>query len=488
MNHQSAFDRFQTRCAPVRWLVAFTLFLAAAASAIVIDTNTTITLANTNYDGLDLVISNCVVTMDGQRNFAGLRVTGGGTLTHSSVANGNITINDTVVDEPQVLVETNAVTLAQSNIYAASVVVTDETGLVSYTNDLDSLLESLPDALLSLRRTETSSIPDGATVLVTYNYIVASGTSGLDITVSGDVIVDPGSTINVAGAGYATGIGLGSTAGVPSSGGGGGHGGEGGTSSTGAAGGVSYDSVYQPVDKGGAGGSGSGGQGGRGGGEIKLTVTGTLDISGIIRADGANGTNSRSGGGAGGSIWLSAGTLAGAGLISANGGMGEPVHGGGGGGGRVAVYFNTNFYSGGIIARGGSGNVAGGAGSIYTRTNGTSSSVVLVENGGVAGRRTSLTGTPSNTQLRVLDGAAAFFTGSLNLSSLLVGSNATMLATSNQSLTVTVTGDATIQSGGVLTGVGAGSSPGLGTGAGGTYNQGNLITSGGGGGHGGFGG
>jgi hypothetical protein len=489
MNPATVMRHSDIRFSPIRWLSAVILLIAASATAVMFNTNTVITLVNTNYDGQDIVISNCVVTVDGPRNFASLHVTGGGTLTHSSSANGMISVTDSVVNEPQVLTGTNAVTLAQPNILLASVIVTDQTNFLTFTNNLDYILESMTGVLLTLRRTDTSTIPDGSTVLVSYNYTVASGTSGLDLTVNGDVTVDSGSTINITGAGYGSiSGGAGGSTGSPASGGGGGHGGEGGPSSGGAAGGHSNDSVYQPSDKGGAGGNGSGGAGGRGGGEIKLTVTGTLAIHGEIRADGANGTSTRSGGGAGGSIWLSSGTMTGAGLISANGGMGEPVHGGGGGGGRIALYFNTNQYSGSIAARGGAGHVAGGAGTLYSRTNSSSQSFVLVENGGVAGPRTTVTGTPSTTHLRVMDGAMVVHGGSLSLSSLLIGSNATMSAVSNQSLTLTVTGDATIQSSGLLNGVGAGPSPGLGAGAGGTYTSGTLITSGGGGAHGGYGG
>jgi hypothetical protein len=486
-NPVSRYSGFQF--SPVRWLAAISLSLAATAPAVVFDTNTVITLVNTNYDGQDIVISNCVVTVDGPRNFASLRVTGGGTLTHSSPANGQITITDTVVSEPQVLTGTNAVTLAKSNAISTSVVVTDQSGLLTYTNDVDYVLESMTGGLLTLRRADTSSIPDGATVLVTYNHVIATGTSGLNLTVSGDVTVDSGSAINVTGAGYGSiSVGTGGSTGSPVSGGGGGHGGEGGPSSAGAAGGHSNDSVHQPVDKGAAGGNGSNGVGGRGGGEIKLIVTGTLAIQGEVRADGANGTATRSGGGAGGSIWLSSGTMTGAGLISANGGSGEPVHGGGGGGGRIALYFNTNLYSGGIVARGGAGNVAGGAGTLYSRTNSVNDGYVIVENGGIVGSRTTVVGAPSSTHLRITDGAAVVHGSSLNLSSLLIGSNAMLSALSNQSPVLTITGDATVQSGGLLTGVGTGSSPGQGTGAGGTFTSGSLITSGGGGAHGGYGG
>ena len=59
--------------------------------------------------------------------------------------------------------------------------------------------------------------------------------------------------------------------------------------------------------------------GGAGGGLIRLAVSGTLTINGVISANGVNGgvndyyDQSQGGGGSGGSIWLTADTLAGTG-------------------------------------------------------------------------------------------------------------------------------------------------------------------------------
>src|SRR5436853_245377 len=49
---------------------------AVEASSFVFTSNTTISAADTNYDGSDLVVSNCTVAIDGPHSFAPLRVAG----------------------------------------------------------------------------------------------------------------------------------------------------------------------------------------------------------------------------------------------------------------------------------------------------------------------------------------------------------------------------------------------------------------------------
>ncbi|WP_166646081.1 fibronectin type III domain-containing protein [Halospina denitrificans] len=84
---------------------------------------------------------------------------------------------------------------------------------------------------------------------------------------------------------------------------------------------------------------GQGGNGGAyGGGAFKLTVE-TLELNGVIEA---NGTSSRSGG-AGGSLWLDVGTLTAAegAMVEARGAAGTDSYGGSGGGGRIAIDYGT---------------------------------------------------------------------------------------------------------------------------------------------------
>jgi hypothetical protein len=130
------------------------------------------------YDGLNIVISNCTLTVDGLHSFASLQVLDGGNLTHS--------------------------------------------------------------------------------------FLTTAG-SGLNLTITGDVTVTPGGTINVNGRGYDGGNspGAGRSAGSPLSGSGAGHGGYGGQSVALDGTGLYYDSIQQPALPGSGGGRGYGGAGGR---------------------------------------------------------------------------------------------------------------------------------------------------------------------------------------------------------------------------------
>ena len=57
--------------------------LATAAQAVVFTTNTVIEAANTTYDGQDITVNNCTLTVDGPHAFNSLQVRSGGVVTHS---------------------------------------------------------------------------------------------------------------------------------------------------------------------------------------------------------------------------------------------------------------------------------------------------------------------------------------------------------------------------------------------------------------------
>ena len=235
------------------------------------------------------------------------------------------------------------------------------------------------------------------------SYTLGQG-SNVTVSVATDLVVDLGGAISVSGKGFqgtgGTGLGPGGAGGTRSDGGGGGagggYGGQGGRSEPGYAGGSAYGSVTAPVDWGSAGGAGYGGNGGAGGGAVRLIVGQTLQVDGLIGADGINGAVAgwgAAGGGAGGSIWITAQTLTGTGRLSASAGNGAIVSeedSGGGGGGRVALYFETNTFTGALAAQGGSGYVAGGAGTIFSKSTVQSYGDLLLDNGGNAGARTPL--------------------------------------------------------------------------------------------------
>ncbi len=101
---------------------------------------------------------------------------------------------------------------------------------------------------------------------------------------------------------------------------------------------------------------------------MHLRVSGTLQVDGVISADGvaAPETAYTGGGGSGGSIWIEAGSLAGSGQIHANGGASNNGSGGGGGG-RIALYTDSLF-AGSITAAGGPCAQAGSLAAIWPQT------------------------------------------------------------------------------------------------------------------------
>jgi Carboxypeptidase regulatory-like domain len=458
--------------------------IPAPAATVTFTNDTAITFFDTNYDGAEVVVSNCTLTLDGSHSFSNFLVAAGGTLTHTFSTGGIVTVLRSFTDEVQVLIGTNAVSLANTGAFVAAS-VTDLGKTVTYTNDQDYTLSFPGNALIQLQRTTNSAIPDGASVLVSYTVQVSTA-AGLNLSVTGNVEVAVGGTIDVNRKGYGGNLGPGAGGEAPFSpisGGGAGHGGYGGMSSSNALGGTTYDSFTQPVGLGSGGGYGSSGStavGGGGGGAVRIVASGNLILDGVISATGADGTNSRSGGGSGGSIWLTAQTIMGAGALSVNGGIGEPIHGGGGGGGRIALEADTNNFTGLMTAYGGAGAKNGGAGTIYTKLTGQNGNL-LVDNGGV---------TATNTPLQISNGADVTVRGravgaainALILGKLLVGSNSMITAnTPNNSLTINTTGDVTIEPSGRISADGLNTSGGLGAGTG-------SGSSCGGGGHGGYGG
>jgi ribosomal 50S subunit-recycling heat shock protein len=237
---------------------------------------------------------------------------------------------------------------------AGSVVITDSTLTMKGDSTLSATQLNV-DGTLNLNALNTYSTVDVTTLNVsgTINgngYGCGSSNSFNTLTNSG--------CINNGASNYA-GFGEGDDASVS----GGGYGGIGG----GTGGGYSYgnadmlDGTGQVVPFLGSGG----GSGGAGGGAYKLLVSGTISVTGIIRANGANGSS----GGSGGAIYISTDTLTGTGYIYANGGAGSA--GGGGGGGRILVHTQTlsnhsiDFQAYGRSGTGGYGNDGTISGGIF---------------------------------------------------------------------------------------------------------------------------
>jgi len=193
----------------------------------------------------------------------------------------------------------------------------------------------------------------------------------LDITVTGVIQIDATSKIDVTGRGFLgddqpgnpffdEGMTVGFQSGSTGRSGGG-YGGLGGASD-----GVSnpvYGDFTDPNDPGSGGGSDAFTLAGNGGGLVRI-VAQTLQLDGLIVANGGDAAaGSLAAGGSGGGVRIDAGTLSGAGQITANGGDGVSTSGfgvGGGGGGRVAVYYQdaTGFDLAIVSVSGGLGDSA----------------------------------------------------------------------------------------------------------------------------------
>lgn len=212
-------------------------------------------------------------------------------------------------------------------------------------------------------------------------HIVTEPMVAIDFSVASDMAIEIGGTIDGAGMGYPANQGPSGGSTTFGAGAGGGHGGGGG------AGGQqpsfatpSFGAVDAPFGFGSGGGSSSSSGnaqygGGAGGGAIRLEVGGTLNLQGVINADGLNGVTTwyDSGGGAGGGVHVAAASIVGSGTISARGGNGGASYnpgGGGGGGGRIGIFScNTSLPLGNILVNGGEGGGSaghdGGVGSIF---------------------------------------------------------------------------------------------------------------------------
>jgi hypothetical protein len=304
----------------------------------------------------------------------------------------------------------------------------------------------MPGSLTSLNSLSISS----------NSWMVCSNGVQTRVSVAGNATIQNGGGVSLNGAGFAAGAGpgVGRSASSPSYGSaesGGGYGGFGGSSVTGAAGGTSYGSLLQPTNSGSGGGSSQFVASGAGGGGLQLFVGSTLQLDGMIMADGGDAPLEGGGGGSGGSLWLTTGTLAGGGVISASGGDGDYGQGGGGGGGRIALYYATNQFQGAVRAWGGMGAYFGGAGTVYSKANASAVGQVVVDNDGWAGTNTPLT-TPEAFGLTVMGAAVVNpASGPLVVGNLLVDSGGMLTHLNTQSnLDLTVLTNAVIGTNGAV--------------------------------------
>src|SRR5215472_15540229 len=147
-------------------IVVVSLWLfAVTASATVFTTDTYIAATDFSYDGEDISVTNCTLTVEGLHGFNSLQIENGGVLTHSAFTNGTQQIVFHVINEAQTLSVGNPATLDHPNVNTNTILVEDASGTIMYTNNVDYvILGSLPYTELLL--TTNSAISEGANVLV----------------------------------------------------------------------------------------------------------------------------------------------------------------------------------------------------------------------------------------------------------------------------------------------------------------------------------
>ncbi len=478
----------------LRCLAPITILLAVIGHAATFTDDTVIGINNTNFEGVDIAVTNCTLTVDGSHAFLSVRLLNGALLTHSSSTNGLLENRFSTTGELHTLSSTNPPALNATAILTNTIVVTNPIGGIYQAGFDYGFLTT--NNFTYLTWLPGSTIPDGAMISVSYDFLAAPVAAGLFLTVSNSFEIDSGAAVNASARGYGGGYGPGAGAALSTNypypfvaGSGGGHGGYGAPSTSHAAGGNVSGSPLLASDYLGSGGGAGSGPGAPGGGVSRLAIGGLLRLDGGISADGAKGINPHSGGGAGGGIFLSAQTFSGAGSASADGGAGESPDGGGGGGGRIAIYYATNLFTGSISAHGGASAIYGGAGTIYTLASADNNGQVVIDNSGGAGTNTPL---PLSTGFDLTIGSGAVVQSTpLNVRSLLIRSNGWLTSSQGQSqspVTLTIVcSNAVIMEGGGINSEGKGFGGGSGTSAG------HSITlpagvSGGGGGYGGYGG
>ncbi len=206
--------------------------------------------------------------------------------------------------------------------------------------------------------------------LITHAVNSTSEVNKLNVTVYGNLAIDPGGVVNVTEKGYAAGRGPGNGSSTGSYGG------------AGQSGGPCYGSIIAPTN------CGSGGQNCAGGGAIRLIVTGETRNDGLICSDG--GSVDRAG--SGGSIWLTSGTLIGVGTFRTDAYLNLPYSPGGGG--RISLVLtgsgaDFSGFTGTISAYGGNGTLSSlygsGPGTVYKQATAdrTGRGTVVLDNNNV---------------------------------------------------------------------------------------------------------
>ena len=181
-------------------MVAVFCLLSSNAWSLLITNDTAIGPLNLSCDGSDIIVSNCVLTIDGLHGFNSLLVESNGVLTHSFFPSGSSNFMFRVTNELQVLSLSNPAALDESNV-VGTVIVTDLSGTNAYVLGADYGETNLPDGAAEIYMLPGSSISNGASVLVDYQWEEAVH-AGLDLIISNNATIAMGSGINAGGLGY----------------------------------------------------------------------------------------------------------------------------------------------------------------------------------------------------------------------------------------------------------------------------------------------
>src|SRR5437867_2289553 len=117
-------------CSSIRRLAPITALLLATliAHAATFTSDTLIGINNTNFDGQDIAVTNCTLTVDGSHPFLSVNLLNGAVLTHSASTNGLLENRLSAAGELQILSSTNPPILNAVAILTNTVVGTNPTG------------------------------------------------------------------------------------------------------------------------------------------------------------------------------------------------------------------------------------------------------------------------------------------------------------------------------------------------------------------------
>ena len=167
------------------FLCLISLSIATSSSpAATLTNDTIIDQNNTNFDGQDIIVTNCTLTIDGFHTFNSVRLLSGAVLTHSFSANGVLADLSavTVTGEMHVVSSTNPAPLNHTNVLTNTVVVIDSVGH-TYLAGVDYGVV-VSNAITMVTLLPGSSIPEGGTVIVSYVFYIPPISTGLYLTIS----------------------------------------------------------------------------------------------------------------------------------------------------------------------------------------------------------------------------------------------------------------------------------------------------------------